>query len=117
MNTHRKLLIFLLLLCSLPMAARAAEPDLKQWVGKCRSYGHAAPRQGAGYRRSAEFPAGDCSTQRNLSSEGREQAVRIGERLRAAGLAITRRCTAASGAAARKRRAISRQVPSSSCPH
>ncbi|WP_018949673.1 histidine phosphatase family protein [Thioalkalivibrio sp. ALMg11] len=32
------------------------------------------------------FDVGDCSTQRNLSEEGRAQAREIGERLRAAGL-------------------------------
>ena len=35
------------------------------------------------------FRLGDCSTQRNLSKAGREQAVQIGVRLRAAGLAST----------------------------
>lgn len=33
---------------------------------------------------------GDCSTQRNLSDEGRDQARRIGERFRAAGIAFDR---------------------------
>ncbi len=33
-----------------------------------------------------EFRIGDCSTQRNLSNGGREQAVEIGERLREAGI-------------------------------
>jgi len=36
-----------------------------------------------------DFRLGDCSTQRNLSAEGRRQATRIGARLRAAGLAET----------------------------
>lgn len=34
----------------------------------------------------AEFTIGDCSTQRNLSDEGRAQARRIGERFRANGI-------------------------------
>ena len=34
------------------------------------------------------FTLGDCSTQRNLSDEGRAQARRIGDRLREAGVAI-----------------------------
>lgn len=34
----------------------------------------------------ANFALGDCSTQRNLSDEGRGQARRIGERFRAEGL-------------------------------
>jgi len=36
----------------------------------------------------AAFRLGDCSTQRNLSDEGRAQARRIGDRLREAGVAI-----------------------------
>nr|BAT29180.1 possible fructose-2,6-bisphosphatase [Aurantimonas manganoxydans SI85-9A1] len=36
----------------------------------------------------AAFTLGDCSTQRNLSDEGRAQARRIGDRLREAGVAI-----------------------------
>jgi len=36
----------------------------------------------------AGFTLGDCSTQRNLSEEGRAQARRIGDRLREAGVAI-----------------------------
>ena len=35
----------------------------------------------------SEFALGDCSTQRNLSDEGRKQAARIGARFRANGLA------------------------------
>jgi len=35
----------------------------------------------------SEFALGDCSTQRNLSVEGRKQAARIGARFRANGLA------------------------------
>lgn len=36
------------------------------------------------------FRIGDCSTQRNLSEGGREQAVEIGDRLREAGIADAR---------------------------
>jgi phosphohistidine phosphatase SixA len=36
----------------------------------------------------ADFELGDCSTQRNLSDQGREQARRIGEALRRNGIAI-----------------------------
>lgn len=89
MNTHRKLLIFLLLLCSLPMAAGAAEPDLKQWVGSADHMVVLRHARAPGTGDPPNFRLGDCSTQRNLSSEGREQAARIGERLRAAGLAST----------------------------
>jgi broad specificity phosphatase PhoE len=90
MNIHRKLLIFLLLLCSLPMAAGAAEPDLKQLVGSADHMVVLRHARAPGTGDPPNFRLGDCSTQRNLSNEGREQAVRIGERLRAAGLAITK---------------------------
>jgi broad specificity phosphatase PhoE len=89
MNTQRKLLIFLLLLCSLPMAAGAAEPDLKQLVGIADHMVVLRHARAPGTGDPPNFRLGDCSTQRNLSSEGREQAARIGARLRAAGLAIT----------------------------
>jgi phosphohistidine phosphatase SixA len=36
----------------------------------------------------AAFTLGDCSTQRNLSDEGRDQARRIGRRLREAGISV-----------------------------
>lgn len=89
MNTHRKLLIFLLLLCSLPVAAGAAEPDLKQLVGKADHMVVLRHARAPGTGDPPNFRLGDCSTQRNLSPEGREQAARIGARLRAAGLAST----------------------------
>ncbi len=89
MNTQRKLLIFLLLLCSLPMAAGAAEPDLKQLVGSADHMVVLRHARAPGTGDPPNFRLGDCSTQRNLSSEGREQAARIGARLRAAGLAST----------------------------
>ncbi len=38
----------------------------------------------------AGFKLGDCSTQRNLSDEGRAQAVRIGKKLHAAGVTKAR---------------------------
>lgn len=37
-----------------------------------------------------EFMLGDCNTQRNLSSEGREQAMRIGARFRENGIHTAR---------------------------
>ena len=89
MNTHRTLLIFLLLLCSLPMAAGAAELDLKQLVGSADHMVVLRHARAPGTGDPPNFRLGDCSTQRNLSSEGRKQAARIGERLRAAGLAST----------------------------
>jgi phosphohistidine phosphatase SixA len=38
----------------------------------------------------ADMRLGDCSTQRNLSDEGRDEARRIGERFRAAGIGFDR---------------------------
>lgn len=38
----------------------------------------------------AEFSVGDCSTQRNLSTEGRAQAARIGDRFRKNGMDTAR---------------------------
>ena len=38
----------------------------------------------------ADFQLGDCSTQRNLNEEGREQARRIGEAFRANGIEVDR---------------------------
>ncbi|MCB1915645.1 MAG: histidine phosphatase family protein [Rhodocyclaceae bacterium] len=39
-----------------------------------------------GYGDPPEFRLGDCSTQRNLDERGRDQARRLGDRLRAAGI-------------------------------
>ena len=36
----------------------------------------------------ADFDVDDCATQRNLDAEGRAQAIRIGENIRAAGIAF-----------------------------
>jgi len=47
----------------------------------------------------AKFRLGDCATQRNLSSEGREQAVRIGKAFRSRNIRIAR--VLSSGVAAR----------------
>jgi broad specificity phosphatase PhoE len=89
MLTNRKLLIFLLFLCSLPMAAGAAGPDLRELAVKADHLVVLRHAQAPGTGDPPNFRLGDCSTQRNLSPEGREQAARIGARLRAAGLAST----------------------------
>jgi broad specificity phosphatase PhoE len=89
MNTHRKLLIFLLSLCSLPVAAWAAGSDLSQLVGKAEHVILLRHARAPGTGDPPNFRLGDCSTQRNLSKAGRDQAARIGARLRAAGLAST----------------------------
>src|SRR5512136_2860055 len=89
MNSHRKLLIFLLFLCCLPMAAGAAGPDLRELAVKADHLVVLRHAQAPGTGDPSNFRLGDCSTQRNLSPEGREQAARIGARLRAAGLSST----------------------------
>jgi len=89
MLIHRKLLTFVLLLFSLPMAAGAVGPDLRQRVGKADHLVVLRHARAPGTGDQPNFRLGDCSTQRNLSQEGRDQATRIGVRLRAAGLAAT----------------------------
>ena len=77
--------ILALLLC---LPAEAAD-GLSALVGKA---GHVIVLRHArapGLGDPPDFRLGDCSTQRNLSTEGRRQAARIGNRLRAAGLAET----------------------------
>jgi phosphohistidine phosphatase SixA len=89
MNTHLQRLIVVLLLCSLPMAAGAAGPDLRELAVKADHLVVLRHAQAPGTGDPPNFRLGDCSTQRNLSPEGREQAARIGARLRTAGLAST----------------------------
>lgn len=72
----------------LPAAGRAA--DL--WAA-LRATGHVALIRHAAAPGTFDPPGfrlGDCSTQRNLSSEGRTQAERIGELFRANGIASAR---------------------------
>ncbi len=84
----RILMVVVLLLCSLT-AAGAAEFDLRQLVVKADHVILLRHARAPGVGDPANFRLGDCSTQRNLSNAGREQAARIGKRLRAAGLATT----------------------------
>ncbi len=77
----------LALLFSIPTAA--AGNELSALVGKP---GHVIVLRHArapGTGDPGNFRLGDCTTQRNLSKAGREQAVRIGKRLRDAGLGET----------------------------
>jgi broad specificity phosphatase PhoE len=90
MLTCRKLLTFVLLLCSLAVVAGAAEPDLRQLVGKADHMVVLRHARAPGTGDPPNFRLGDCSTQRNLSGAGRQQAARIGRRLREAGLAETK---------------------------
>ncbi len=89
MRIHRALLTFALLLCSLPVAAWAAGSDLSQLVGQAEHVILLRHARAPGTGDPPNFRLGDCSTQRNLSKAGRDQASRIGARLRAAGLAST----------------------------
>lgn len=67
----------------------AARDDLSALVGKADHVIVLRHARAPGTGDPAEFRLGDCTTQRNLSEEGRKQAARIGTRLRAAGLAET----------------------------
>ncbi len=85
-----RLLLLVLLVSPLTPAANAAEAgESELWSGLARGdyivlVRHAlAPGNGD----PAEFSLRDCATQRNLSGEGREQAQRIGARIKDAGLA------------------------------
>jgi broad specificity phosphatase PhoE len=77
-----------LLLFCIPCAA--AGDDLFSLVGKPDHVIVLRHARAPGTGDPANFRLGDCSTQRNLSAEGRRQAVRIGDRLRAAGLPETK---------------------------
>jgi len=71
----------------LPTAAPATESDA--WESLARG-GHVALIRHAlapGTGDPRAFDVDDCSTQRNLSAQGREQARRIGDAFRAAGIA------------------------------
>lgn len=81
--------ISILLLCMMPLTAGAAEVGLGALVGKPDHIIILRHARAPGTGDPANFRLGDCSTQRNLSEAGRDQAARIGARLRAAGLAET----------------------------
>lgn len=81
--------IVALLLVILPGTAGAAESDLARLIGKPDHIIVLRHARAPGTGDPADFLLGDCTTQRNLSDEGRRQAARIGARLRAAGLAET----------------------------
>lgn len=79
-----------IMLCLAPGPAAAAEADI--W-GALRSEGHLALLRHAlapGTGDPAAFDLEDCSSQRNLSGQGRDQAGRIGARFRANGITVAR---------------------------
>ena len=72
--------------------AGATPAEISDLLATMRSGGnvllirHAATERGVGD--PADFRVEDCATQRNLSDEGRRQALRLGEALRAAGVPV-----------------------------
>lgn len=89
MSSFRRLMILALILVNLSIANGAAETDLRQLVGKTDHVIMLRHARAPGVGDPANFRLGNCSTQRNLSKAGREQAARVGKRLRDAGLATT----------------------------
>jgi len=87
---HLYALILLLSLMVPWPAAEAAELELLELVGKPDHIIVMRHALAPGVGDPSQFRLGDCATQRNLSPTGREQAARIGARLRAAGLTDTK---------------------------
>lgn len=71
----------------------AAADEAAAWAA-LKAGGHVALMRHASTEAGLGDPPGyrlpDCATQRNLSAQGREEAKRIGERLRAEGVAVDR---------------------------
>lgn len=82
----------LIVICAMFLlpAPSQAEPDLRQFVNKKNHFIIMRHARAPGTGDPANFRIGDCSTQRNLSRTGREQAARIGKRFRDAGLKTTK---------------------------
>jgi phosphohistidine phosphatase SixA len=90
-SAGRAAFLFLVVLVANPGHGFAADEEAL-WNG-LRSGTHVAMMRHAtapGTGDPAIFKLGDCSTQRNLSEEGRAQAKRIGARFRANGIATAR---------------------------
>ena len=83
-------LVFYASFALLPVWGTAAEPDQESKLLSALKQGeHVALMRHAlapGTGDPQNFRLGDCSTQRNLSPEGRSQAARIGTRLKQAGI-------------------------------
>ena len=72
-------------------SARAAElSEVRQLLSRGDHFVMIRHATAPGGGDPAGFKLGDCSTQRNLSDEGRAQAVRIGKKLHAAGVTKAR---------------------------
>jgi phosphohistidine phosphatase SixA len=81
------LLVLALLVLATPAMASDSGWEAMRQPGAIALMRHAyAP----GYSDPDEFRIGDCSTQRNLNHEGRDQARKIGEAFRANGIEIDR---------------------------
>jgi phosphohistidine phosphatase SixA len=79
--------VLLLVLCTIlatPAAAQQADPLAALRQGTAVALVRHATAPGAGD--PANFRLGDCTTQRNLSEDGRSEARALGERLRDAGI-------------------------------
>lgn len=85
-----KIVVLFLLLGGFAVPAYCAEPDLREFVGLEGHFIIMRHARAPGIGDPPLFRLGDCTTQRNLSRAGREQAARIGKRLRDAGLSKTR---------------------------
>lgn len=82
----RLILPFLLLILATPAKADDAVWRLLQGGGQVVVLRHATTVPGVGD--PANFKLGDCSTQRNLSDAGREEARRLGQAFRQRGIGI-----------------------------
>ena len=80
----------LALLLALPALAHADEAPLLAALREGRAVALMRHAAAPGTGDPASFRLGDCSTQRNLSEEGRAQARATGARLRAAGITRAR---------------------------
>ena len=85
--TRRRQLSCLLVALALPLAASVAAADDWSAVqpGFVVLFRHALAPGGGD---PPGFKLGDCATQRNLSDEGRAQALRIGQAFKARGIAV-----------------------------
>ena len=78
------------LLCAIPKFTYAADTVLWDSLRSGESIALMRHTIAPGTGDPPEFMLGDCNTQRNLSSEGRDQAMRIGARLRENGIHTAR---------------------------
>jgi phosphohistidine phosphatase SixA len=79
------------------VGVHAAQPNQAELIAALKTGGHVLLLRHAqtvpGVGDPPNFKLGDCSTQRNLSDEGRAQSKRIGEALRSEGIRFARTLT------------------------